>query len=515
MNNDDTVSAFFTEEDSAVQSPEKKNQMKRQISSITQQVRFSTRSITIIMILPVILGLAVMLLFAFSYQRMLRRLTMASELKPVVESQIPEELFSVAAGRIRFEESSVEVSVALVNERIEALLRESRGEGQLQLTVADRTMGTLEEYVHQVRDGRESGEPVARVEAIVDEVRDVGALVSDMLEEFIAAEIEQSGRTNAKLRLVLILSALGEAILLALALWNTRNATNRLSESIHSSIRRLERIVRRLAAGNLQDRVTSMDVEELQELADQINIMADRLEALIEQNKREQVNLAKSELRTLQAQIHPHFLYNTLDAIVWQAESGKAEEVIRLTRSLSDFFRISLSHGADWIPAEQEIQHVNAYLSIQKIRYRDILNYEVVNEIEDSREIYMVKLLLQPLVENALYHGIKNRRGGGTIRVLAAREGDDLVFRVEDNGRGMDPDALERVRASLGGDTPPVIADAGEGGFGLRNVDMRIRLYYQQKEGLDIQSDSRGTVVSFRIPCRLKEEIVHDEGIPG
>ena len=488
---------------------------RKQISSITQQVEFSTRSIAAILVVPVILGLAVMLLFAYSYQRIIRRMTAAADLKPVVAAQIPEVLFSVAAGRITFSESGLEDSIDHVNRQIDMLRKESPGEGPLQLTVARRTMDTLEQYVLQVRDGMQDGRPVAQIEATVDEVRDVGALVDDMLEDFIAYEISNASRTNSQLRLILLISAAAEAVLLLLALWQTRTATGRLADSIHSSILSLEQIVRRLAGGNLQERVGRMNVEELQELADQVNIMADRLETLIEQNRQEQINLAKSELRTLQAQIHPHFLYNTLDTIVWQAESGKANEVIRLTKALSDFFRISLSHGADWISLEQEIQHVNAYLSIQKIRYRDILNYEVQTDTGEPQQIYMVKLLLQPLVENALYHGIKNKRGGGTIRVKATQKDGWLYFLTEDNGRGMDPETLAHIRASLAAEPTTVITTPEDGGFGLRNVDMRIRLYYQQEEGLSIESDRNGTRVSFRVPCRSKEEIVHDEGIPG
>ena len=157
------------------------------------------------------------------------------------------------------------------------------------------------------------------------------------------------------------------------------------------------------------------------------------LESLIAQNRQEQENLRKSELRTLQAQINPHFLYNTLDAIVWQAEAGHSGEVIHITRALSDFFRISLSSGADWIPLAQELKHLSGYLSIQKARYRDILNY-VIDVPADLGESYVLKLLLQPLVENAIYHGIKDRRGGGLITVTGREDGGFLCFCVQDTG---------------------------------------------------------------------------------
>ena len=211
--------------------------------------------------------------------------------------------------------------------------------------------------------------------------------------------------------------------------------------------------MRRIAEGNFGDRVHGMNVTELKELGEQINQMADRLEMLIDQVRQKQDNLSKAELRTLQAQISPHFLYNTLDTIVWQAESGKGDEVVRLTRSLSDFFRISLSAGADWIPVTQELKHVSAYLSIQKTRYRDILDYEV--EMPDGlEEIYMLKLLLQPLVENALYHGIKNKRGGGKITIRVSRQNRIMTFTVADTGKGMTPEQLRQVEEMLREETP-------------------------------------------------------------
>jgi two-component system sensor histidine kinase YesM len=276
----------------------------------------------------------------------------------------------------------------------------------------------------------------------------------------------------------------------------------------------MENTVRRIAEGQFGERVTGVEVEELRELGDQINEMANQLETLMQETRQKSENLAKAELRTMQAQINPHFLYNTLDTIVWQAESGKADEVVRLTRSLSDFFRISLSSGADWIPVPQELKHVSAYLSIQKTRYRDILDYEV-DECGELQSVYMPKLLLQPLVENALYHGIKTKRGGGRIEVRVRVGRGIITFLVKDNGRGMTKEELERVRAMLTEENPTVqeASEPGHSGFGLRNVDMRIRLFYQKQKGLTIRSDEGGTEVFFTIPFRTREEIDHDESI--
>ena len=420
----------------------------------------------------------------------------------------------MAAGRTTFEDSGVEELIAGTDRTLDRLLAETEGKGQTQLTIARRTMATLEQYVMAVRDGMEAGTPISTIEEIVDEVRGVGRLVVAMLDAFTTEEISNATVASGRLRTVVITAALTEVLLLLIAFLRTRRETKKLTESIHSSIYSLEGTVRRIAEGNFGDRVKGMNVEELRELGEQVNQMADRLETLIGEIRRNQDHLARAELRTLQAQINPHFLYNTLDAIVWQAESGKGEEVVHLTRNLSDFFRISLSSGADWIPVTQELKHVSAYLSIQKTRYRDILDYEV-DQPEGMEEIYMLKLLLQPLVENALYHGIKNKRGGGMIRVKVQMQNRIMTFTVSDTGKGMTPEQLEEVEMLLKENKPTAqpAPEPGHSGFGMRNVDMRIRLYYGKQTGLLITSGQEGTEVSFSIPIRTREEIDHDESL--
>ena len=484
------------------------------MTSITLQVRRSVASIAVLLAVPALIGLVVMLMYSAQTQAMIRRMDAAARMKPVLESTIPENLFSVAAGRTSFDESNVETLIRETDETLDMLLGETQGGGQMQLTIARRTMDTLEQYVYKVRDGMAAGTPISKIESIVDEVRNVGRLVTDMLDAFTTEEIANATDSSRRLRTIVTIAAVAEVLLLLFAFLRTRNETRRLTNSIHTAIYSLEETVRRIAEGQFGDRVKGMNVEELRELGEQINQMADRLETLIEQVRQNQDHLSKAELRTLQAQINPHFLYNTLDTIVWQAESGKGDEVVRLTRNLSDFFRIALSSGADWIPVSQELKHVSAYLSIQKTRYRDILDYEV-DQAEGLEEVYMLKLLLQPLVENALYHGIKNRRGGGRILVKVKRQNRIMTFTVADTGKGMSPEQLKALEESLQAEIPTSQAamEPGHSGFGMRNVDMRIRLYYKKQTGLLIQSGPEGTEVSFSIPIRAREEIDNDESL--
>ncbi len=417
-------------------------------TSITSQVRRSLSSVAVLLAVPAVIGLVVMMVYSSRSQAMILRMEAAASMKPVLESTIAENLFSVAAGRTTFNESGAEELIAETDRTLDMLLAETEGSGHLQLTIARRTMDTMEQYALKVRDGMAAGEPISSIEQIVDEVRDVGRLVADMLDAFTTEEIANATDANRQMRTIVLIAVFTEIILLLYAFIRTGRETRKLTDSIHTSIYTLEETVRRIADGSFTDRVRGMNVEELRELGEQINQMANRLENLITQIRLNQEHLSRAELRTLQAQINPHFLYNTLDTIVWQAESGQGEEVVRLTRNLSDFFRISLSSGADWIPVNQELKHVSAYLSIQKTRYRDILDYEV-EQPEGMDDIYMLKLLLQPLVENAIYHGIKNKRGGGKITVSVKRENRVLTFAVTDTGKGMTQSQVEELEKIL------------------------------------------------------------------
>ncbi len=219
-----------------------------------------------------------------------------------------------------------------------------------------------------------------------------------------------------------------------------------------------------------------------------------------EQVKREQKQLRKAEFELLQAQINPHFLYNTLDAIVWSAESGNQRQVVKMVGSLSDFFRTSLNKGKEMVLIREELQHVRSYLEIQQIRYQDILSYEI--DSEDSINNYTIpKITIQPIVENALYHGIKNKRGGGCISVIGREKEDAVEIIVKDNGIGMTPERLEEVRKGLESEAP------GESAiYGLYNVNERIKLSFGPEYGISVDSEyGEGSVVTVRLPKILTE----------
>ncbi|MBO4688026.1 MAG: sensor histidine kinase [Clostridiales bacterium] len=238
-----------------------------------------------------------------------------------------------------------------------------------------------------------------------------------------------------------------------------------------------------------------------------------------EQVKEEQKLLRKSEFDLLQSQINPHFLYNTLDAIVWSAEAGNQKQVVSMVGNLSDFFRLSLNKGKETVLVREELQHVRSYLEIQHIRYQDILTYEITVP-EEINEFRIPKLTVQPVVENALYHGIKNKRGGGRITVSGEEKRDYYSIIVEDNGKGMTEERLLEVRKAIreGVSASAIAANSGtnssgEGSisanvtsgnnavYGLYNVNERIRLTYGEEYGIHIESVlDKGTRVEIRLP---------------
>ncbi|MBR3538810.1 MAG: sensor histidine kinase [Eubacterium sp.] len=484
----------------------------RKEKSIIGKVDSMSQKLVIMLVFPIFVSLVLMLVYAGRYHNAIKRMETIANLKAVVSEEIPESVWAIVSGRETVVESKVYASIHEVHETIGEIMERADDEDRLSLVVADRTMQTLENYVNQIRDNIEAGRPVVENEEVMNEIRDVASLVDSMMNEYIAREINSTANRSATLRFLILITAVAEGIIVVLA-WLLRNRSmKRAAAFVRQPIDRLEEVAAKLAEGTLDARLNETEVAELRNLTHQVNIMADRLEEMMDKSHQDERNLRKAELRTLQTQINPHFLYNTLDAIIWKAEAGEKDEVIQLTNALSNFFRISLSSGADWIPIRQERKHIEGYLTIQQTRYRDIMRYEI-DIPEDIGEYYILKLLLQPLVENALYHGIKIKRGGGTIRVAGRLVDDMLEFSVSDTGTGMTAEQLRNLKERMMKGQPSV--SEGAGGFGLVNVNLRIRLYYNQPEGLRIISDEKGTTVSFRVPCRTREEISENESIPG
>ncbi len=257
-------------------------------------------------------------------------------------------------------------------------------------------------------------------------------------------EIQKELEIQEQTAIVVSLSLLVFIVAVSLVL------SRKITKSVTVPIQKLCKETERVARGDFTSGPKIESGDELAILTGSFDHMKDEISGLIESIRLEQSQRRVMELQLLQEQINPHFLYNTLDTIVWLAEGGRNREVVEMVTALSEFFRTTLSGGKDFITMKEEVHHIESYLQIQKIRYQDILDYEVSLE-QCMEECTILKLTLQPLVENALYHGIKNKRGKGRITVKGYTSDNQAVFEVQDDGAGMTPEELKDLEAKMRG----------------------------------------------------------------
>lgn len=293
-----------------------------------------------------------------------------------------------------------------------------------------------------------------------------------------------------------------------------------LSTSISKPITKLASIMRKVEAGNMNIPLIADRKDEVGTLMNSFQKMIVQIKRLLTQVEEEQYKKREAELRSLQAHIQPHFLYNTLDTIQWLTRKEGAHEATEMVGALSKLFRIGLSKGNEMIPLIDEIDHITSYLIIQKTRYKEKLNYTI--EVDEScHRLYVMKIILQPIVENAIYHGIKERRGTGTISIKIGLSHGFLKIVIQDDGKGMEEERLLKLRKALSSthiddqNAIPTtkLSRGGElVGYGLRNVQERIQLSFGAVYGLTIESAlNKGTSVTITHPIlnqRGSEQIV-------
>lgn len=267
-----------------------------------------------------------------------------------------------------------------------------------------------------------------------------------------------------------------------------------LSTSMLHPIKDILKSMNQFKNGDLDAYIDIQQNNEISQIAKEFNAMTIRIKTLIRENKAVEKAKRKTELKALQDQINPHFLYNTLDSIVWMSEVGNNKDVVAMTSSLAKLFRISISKGNQIITVEEELEHVKSYLTIQKIRYGSKLDYKI--EAENALlKNKIVKVIIQPIVENAIYHGIKNMPDTGTIDIRVAIEKENMVITVSDDGVGMKQEIIDRI-------LDPVHNKGVElQGVGISNVIERIKLNYGEEYGLQYESEFYGgTRVKIVLP---------------
>jgi len=311
-----------------------------------------------------------------------------------------------------------------------------------------------------------------------------------------------------------------------------------VSHSISRPLQQLQSFMHKAESGDLTVRLTSSRQDEIGKLGRSFNKMLVQLRRLLELTELQERQKREAELKSLQAHIKPHFLYNTLDTIHWLARRKGADDVAEVVESLSRLFRIGLSRGNEMIPLMDEIEHIRSYLKIQKTRYRDKLNYTI--DIDPAvQHLEVLKIVFQPIVENAIYHGLKQRRGPGNIRIAAKREGHLLLLIVEDDGVGMTVEQLAELQAKLSAAEQPLTTAsgvqpsatgsfgqqmvaashaqpypaassgqpsqtqtaAGGSGYGIVNVQARVKLSFGEEYGVKVESTyGEGTTVTIVHP---------------
>lgn len=279
-----------------------------------------------------------------------------------------------------------------------------------------------------------------------------------------------------------------------------------ISTRITNPIQELEKSVNALEAGELDTEVYTGGSYEIQHLGRSIGDMAERIQVLMDDIVTEHESKRKSEFDTLQSQINPHFLYNTLDIIVWMIENEQKNEAVKVVTALARFFRISLSKGKSIIPVRDELEHVRNYLMIQQMRYKNKFTYRIEPE-EDTLDLASLKLMMQPLVENAIYHGMEFMDGDGEIVVSTCLENGDLWVTIQDNGLGMTKEQADSLL------TENAHSSSRRGsGIGVKNVNERIRLYFGEDYGLIIESEPDvGTTIRLHLPAVPYQEILERE----
>lgn len=467
--------------------------------------------IAIPLLAMIVFELGALILYSNRYDAIVSNMTLAESYNLNFEETANESIYCMTVSDPDFEttitlESEDNPYYVIGNLRsdftaLESITTDPDSERWLQTLL--RNIDTLEARVDDiVVNLREGGHYDENIEMLDNNIYILTGLIQENIQYYIyyqtrnmeqmKIEVNQNVMTTTALMIVLI------ALLCVVAIFATRRVYDRML----SPLNEVGEAADKIAGGDFSARVHIDTEDEIAALGDRVNAMASHLEQNVAQIREDERKMRNAELRLLQEQINPHFFYNTMDTIVWLIEAGKSEEAEDMLVSLSNYFRLVLSQGREFIVIRDEIRHVKSYLEIQQVRYQDILNYEI-DVAEDIGSFGIQKMTLQPIVENALYHGIKNKRSKGTIWIRGKKQGDNIVLTVEDNGAGMDGATLQALREKI--EKP---ARQNDTGFGMANVNERIHMGFGPDYGIQVDSkEGVGTIVTLTLPAKSLDEI--------
>ena len=431
------------------------------------------------------------------YEDMINSTLVASEFSLDFKKDFDYEIYLVIVGNKTLKESDVDPTLRHAKNVVKGLenITESQ-DNRDRLQDIRKYLDSLQVYVARIDENMAEGNLYEEnMEIWENDVQIVTTLVRDEISQYTYYEIQgiQKSKDDYQkfytwmLRFCLIAQV---GVVVAVGIMSYL-----IPLSITRPFKELSQVTDEIAKGNLSVRANVNTGVEATALSNSMNTMIDKINELLEQVTTEQIRLRKAEFELLQAQINPHFLYNTLDAIIWLAEAGEQKRVVGMVRNLSDFFRTSLNQGKDINSIKEEMLHVKSYLEIQHVRYQDILSYDI--EVPEALYIYSIpKITIQPLVENALYHGIKNKRGMGHISIRGEAGEKDFTITVTDDGIGIDETRLRQVQSGI---QNKVLT--GKDFYGLYNVCERIRLNFGEEYGIFIESVyGEGTSVRVILP---------------
>ena len=464
--------------------------------------------VTLPFILLVMYLLASMASYSNTYDEIVSNMTVANNYNLNFKEEMDESLYKLVVGYVTLDtietDKSLKNPYTLIDElrseftRLTAITTES--ESKLWLESLLRNIDTLEKRVDDIVDSISAGGRYnENIEKLDNNIYILTELIQDDIQYYIYYQTRYMDKVTDTLqdqirRFMVVCSVLIGVLIIVVAV-----SAVMIVSGIIQPISQLNQATEKIAQGDFNARAQADSEDEVAELAVSFNKMAGSMQSLIDKVKEDERKMRKADLRLLQEQIQPHFLYNTLDTIVWLIESNEPDEAVTMVVTLSDFFREILSKGKEFISIKEEEKHISSYLQIQEMRYRDILEYD----IQLDQVIYkyqILKLTLQPVVENALYHGIKYKRAKGCIHIHGEKEGDIIRLTVRDDGVGMDEDELEQLRQQI--EKP---CQETEKGFGLANVNERIHMYFGPEYGMKIQSQKgKGTTVEIVIPAILE-----------
>ena len=431
------------------------------------------------------------------YEDMINSTLVASEFSLDFKKDFDYEIYLVIVGNKTLKESDVDPMLRHAKNVVKGLenITESQ-DNRDRLQDIRKYLDSLQVYVARIDENMAEGNLYEEnMEIWENDVQIVTTLVRDEISQYTYYEIQgiQKSKDDYQkfytwmLRFCLI-ALVGVVVAVGIMSYL-------IPLSITRPFKELSQVTDEIAKGNLSVRANVNTGVEATALSNSMNTMIDKINELLEQVTTEQIRLRKAEFELLQAHINPHFLYNTLDAIIWLAEAGEQKRVVGMVRNLSDFFRTSLNQGKDINSIKEEMLHVKSYLEIQHVRYQDILSYDI--EVPEALYIYSIpKITIQPLVENALYHGIKNKRGMGHISIRGEAGEKDFTITVTDDGIGIDETRLRQVQSGI---QNKVLT--GKDFYGLYNVCERIRLNFGEEYGIFIESVyGEGTSVRVILP---------------